>query len=200
MESLDLSISEDAGFTPELLTFMYALEVQGLLESGEGEEVLAEIKELSADVYDIPEERAEEIIQSSTARFLDQVLNLALSEAKNYKEQAAMAHIKQMIKNAAFVAGAITCDGNMFAEEDKERLISFYLTELDSGEDQELVELTQRYGNMEKKFREMIQLSSEYEGPEYGLDGLMGQVGDLQALQREKLAKMAAGEKEWTWN
>jgi hypothetical protein len=57
--SLGLSLRTDAGFNERLLTYLFTLEVQNLIESGRENE----LKDLQ-EAYDIPEERA--IVSTAT--------------------------------------------------------------------------------------------------------------------------------------
>ena len=54
-------MQKDTGFNEKLVTYLYALEVQQLVESGE-EGSLADVQE----AYDIPQEKAEQIVEVST--------------------------------------------------------------------------------------------------------------------------------------
>ena len=51
-------MQRDTGFNEKLVTYLYALEVQQLVESGQ-EGSLADVQE----AYDIPQERAEQIVE-----------------------------------------------------------------------------------------------------------------------------------------
>ena len=76
---------EDTGCNEKVVTFMYALEVQFLIENGlEGE--LADIQE----AYGIPEETASDIIEATASRYVDQILNFALKAARKYNEVEAV--------------------------------------------------------------------------------------------------------------
>ena len=81
IQSLGLDIQKDAGFNERLVTYMYALEVQSMIENGE-EENLKDVQE----AYDIPEDRASEIVEAASKRYVSQLLNLALRAAKKYDE------------------------------------------------------------------------------------------------------------------
>ena len=61
-------MQKDTGFNEKLVTYLYALEVQQLVESGE-EGSLADVQE----AYDIPQEKAEQIVEVSTeySTFID---------------------------------------------------------------------------------------------------------------------------------
>ena len=85
---------------------MYALEVQYLIENGLENDLL-EVQE----AYDIPVDRAEEIIEMSCKRYISQLLNLALRGAKKYDEQDAVKWLKQIVKYAVFVNGQVEADG-----------------------------------------------------------------------------------------
>ena len=81
------------------MTYLYALEVQDLIERGE-ETLLQDVRE----AYDIPEEIAAQIVELSCKRYISQLLNLALRAAKRYKEEEAVEWTKQIAKYAEFVA------------------------------------------------------------------------------------------------
>ena len=81
-----------------MVTYLYALEVQSLIESGQ-EALLGDVRE----AYDIPEQIASEIVELSCKRYISQLLNLALRAAKRYKEEEAVEWTRQIAKYAVFV-------------------------------------------------------------------------------------------------
>ena len=55
-------MQKDTGFNEKLVTYLYALEVQQLVESGD-EGSLGDVQE----AYDIPQERAEQVVEVRTS-------------------------------------------------------------------------------------------------------------------------------------
>ena len=60
IQSLSLDVQKDAGFNQKMVTFLYALEVQDSVASGDE----AELQDIQ-EAYDIPQEVAAEIVQVS---------------------------------------------------------------------------------------------------------------------------------------
>lgn len=197
--SLGLDIQADTGCTPQVVTYMYALEIQDMIERGDAEG-LADAQE----GYGIPEERASEMVEVTARRYVSQILNFALRAARKYNEQEAVLQVKKVLDFAQFIdvsETAVDADGNMFSEEDKERLIEFHegsrrsiagvaasagnaegLAEVDSGrsakEDAEML-------------RALIHLTEDYKPAEGGIDGLLGIMKDFRGVGEEGNDKFA---------
>ena len=182
MQSLGLNLQKDVGFNDKLVTYMYALEVQYLIENGL-EDQLRDIQE----AYDIPDEQAVGIIESCSKRYINQLLNLALRAAKRYDEKEAVSLAREIVKYARFVEGAVEADGNIYSEADKLRLIEFYHGDADAGDDRE---------ENAKKLTSLIFLTEAYVAPLSGIDGLLGKVQNLNDLM---LADPSANKKRWAW-
>eukprot|EP01038_Epipyxis_sp_PR26KG_P010886 gene10886-14609_t len=172
---------------------------QYLIENGLENDLL-EVQE----AYDIPVERAEEIIEMSCKRYISQLLNLALRGAKKYDEQDAVKWLKQIVKYAVFVNGQVEADGNLFTENDKKRLISFYQSEVESqltnqssSSNESEVESDMKNHDMIVKLKEMIYLTNDFIPPVQGMAGLLGEVKSLATLQNE--ADPNGGKKGWAW-
>ena len=173
---------------------MFALEVQQLVDEGqvEGLEELVE-------AYDLPEERAQDMVEACCKRFISQQLTLALRAAKRFDEQEAMKLLVQIIKFVPLVSGEVDADGNLFTEEDKKRLIGFYQAELDAREDAELLSLTEQYGDLTGRLRELVNLTEAFVPPQQGIEGLMGKGQSLEQLLLEKAQEAPGKKKPWAW-
>lgn len=188
-----MSWRTDLGFSDPLITYLYALEVQLLVEGGTAEEELGELQ----TAYDIPEQRAAEIVEATCKRYISQLLNLALRAAKKYDERDAVRWLKHILKYAPFVSSAVDADGNLFSAADKARLGAFLQAELDSGEDAELRALSERVGDVREKLREMIRLTEDFVAPLQGIEGLLGNVKTLAQLEAD--LNVDQGRKAWAW-
>jgi len=193
VQSLSLDMKKDTGFNDRLVTYLYALEVQYMVDNGMEDE-LSEV----TDAYDIPEERAEDIIEVSCKRMVSQLLNLALRGAKRYDERDAMRWLKEILKYAVFISSPVDADGNLFSEEDKKRLIAFYQAEVDSGEDAVLLAMIEENGDMTDKLREIINISEDFVAPIQGIEGLLGNVRRLDQLEAD-MESTIDGKKTWAW-
>lgn len=185
-QSLGLELQKDAGFNDKLVTYLYALEVQYLVENG----LEAELQEVQ-EAYNIPVERAEEIVEASCKRYISQLLNLALRAAKKYDEQDALKWLREIIKYAVFVTGPIDADGNLFSEKDKIRLISFYQAELAEYNESDI--------DMVAKLKEIINLTDDFVPPVQGIEGLLGNVKSLAQIGREGDQTKDGEKKPWAW-
>lgn len=165
VQSLGLDFRKDTGFNDKLVTYLYALEVQSLVESGRENE-LKDVQE----VYDIPEDKAQEIIEASCKRYLSQILNLALRAAKKYDEKESARWMREVVKYSTFISDSVDADGNIFSEADRARLISFYEAELGSEVSNE------DKSSISDRLKHLINLSPDYVPPESGIDGLVGGV------------------------
>lgn len=180
MQSLGLDIQKDTGFNEKLVAYMYSLEVQYLVENDMAED-LKDIQE----AYDIPEDRAADIVEAACSRYLNQVLNLALRAAKKYDERTAVLFGKQALRYTRFISGKVDADGNMFREADKERLISFLHDEtrgMDASEDDRA---------SVERLKEVINITEDYVAPLKGIDGLEGKILPPPDINDDK--------KKWSW-
>jgi hypothetical protein len=192
MESLALDWRADVGFSDPLISYLFALEVQDLVENASEDE----LRDLQS-AYDIPDERAAAIVEATCKRYISQLLNLALRAAKKYDELETVSWVKRILRYAPFVSSAVDADGNLFGEADKARLIEFYQTEAESGEDKELVELGERVGSAKEKLRDLINLTEDFVAPQQGIEGLLGNVKSLAQLGED--LNVDAGRKAWAW-
>lgn len=185
VQSLGLEMQKDTGFNERLVTYLYALEVQSMIERGE-EENLKDAQE----AYDIPEDRASQIVEVSCKRYISQLLNLALRAARKYDERESVSWARQIAKFAFFVSDKVDADGNLFVEEDKNRLISFYEASLreETG--------AQQAGEVCDKLRTMINLTDDFVAPIDGIDGLLGKVGGMQVVGG---GDPGDDRKKWAW-
>jgi hypothetical protein len=178
-------MQKDTGFNERLITYLYALEVQYLVENGEETE-LQNVQE----AYDIPDERAEAIVEASCKRYVSQLLNLALRAARKYNEPESVRYTKQVAKYAKFVSGQVDADGTMFSEDDKKRMISFFESAM---RDEDPDHVDEEY-QVAEKLRSMINLTEEFVAPLQGIDGLLGKVKGMDAMDGDE-----SGEKKWAW-
>jgi hypothetical protein len=162
VQSLGLDMQKDTGFNEKFVSYLYSLEVQYLVDNDMSEE-LQEVQE----AYDIPEERAAEIIEVSCTRYVSQILNFALRAAKKYDELSAVRVGKQVLKYAGFISGRVDADGNMFTEADKDRLLSFL-------RDAQRDTATEEDRSAVMRLKELIHLTEDYVPPLKGIDGLEG--------------------------
>jgi hypothetical protein len=128
VSSMGLTMRE-VGFTPSFLSLLFALEVQYAIDQKQENE-LSELHE----IYEIDANSAEAIVEASVTRYLAQVIALALTAAKRYNEPVAVQHMVDILRYLPFISDSaqVAADGNMFSQEDVERLIAFYLVEIDS--------------------------------------------------------------------
>lgn len=166
MQSLGLDMRKDTGFNDKLISYLYALEVQFIVDN-DLETELAEAQE----TYDIPPDRAEAVIEACCKKYVSQVLNLAFRDVKKYNEKSAVAWTSQIVKYMRFISGAVDADGNKFTAEEKTRLIEFFKSYMqDAGADDE--QMAETCGRL----KSLINLTESYIPPMQGIDGLLGPV------------------------
>ena len=181
------------GFSDALVSYLYALELQLAIETGATEE-LADLQ----SAYNIPELRAGEILEATCKRHISQMLNLALRAAKKYDERDALSWLKRILLYVPYVSSAVEADGNLFSEADKDRLITFYQAEIETGDDAELVDLAGKIeGDVQDRLRGLINLSSDFVPPAQGMEGLLGQGQTLAQLEAD--LNVDQGRKAWAW-
>lgn len=169
---------KDTGFNDKLVTYLYALEVQYMIEN----ELESELQE-AQEVYDIPEDRAAEIVEAACKKFISQILNFALRDARKYNEPGTIQWTGVVAKYMKYVTGSVDADGMKFTEDDKSRLISMYeeyLRDPSVGSAEEASEIGQR-------LRSLIRLDDSFVAPMQGIDGLMGKVKDAAGASTKAL-------------
>ena len=181
VQSLGLDLQKDTGFNERFVAYLFSLEVQYVIDGG----MIDELQEIQ-QAYDIPEERAEDIIEASCIRYMSQILNFALRAAKKYDETEAVKWGQAVLKYTPFVSRTVDADGNMFSEPDKDRLISFLHDELrgsgnESEEDKAAI----------SRLKDMINLTRDYVAPLKGIEGLEGKI--------PKSVDFDEGQKKWSW-
>jgi len=196
VQSLGLDMQKDTGFNERLITYLYALEVQYLIENGQE----IELNDIQQS-YDIPVDRAQEIIEACCKKYLDQLINLGLRSARKFDDKNTILWIKKILKYAIFVTTAIDADANLFSEDDKKQLIAVYQTEVDLKQDQELMNIIEQYAdiNLTEKLRELINLTEEYVAPLQGMEGLMGNGKSFKQMEDDKYNEQDNGKKAWAW-
>lgn len=117
------------GFNSIMLSVLFALEVQALVEQGRE----TEIGDLQ-QVYGLSETQAVSLVEVATKRYLSQVITLALRAAKRYDEGDAVRWVNTVAKYAVFMpeTAKIAADANLYRAEDIDRLVTFFLTDLES--------------------------------------------------------------------
>lgn len=184
--SVGVSLKTDAGFNDDLLAFMFASEIQSLIEKGEE----ADIADL-LPVYDLSENAAEAIVAAACRRYVSQLTSLALLAARKYKETESVEWTKQMLKYAVYFEGPVDADGLFFTEADKDRLISFYESEMNAE-----TGFSDAEHESVLRLRDLIHLNEDFSPPKSGIAGLLagpnGIVKSKTDLKSEK--------KKWAWN
>ena len=164
VQSLGLDMKKDTGFNDKVISYLYTLEVQACIEAGEE----SELQELQ-EAYDIPQEIAAEIVQVTCKRYISQLLTIGLAAAKKYKEEESNSITLQIVKFMYFFDEAVDADGNLFNEEDKERLITFFRdrdgSNLSAEEKKEVA----------SRLISLIHLNPDFIPPLEGLAGLKGE-------------------------
>ena len=179
---LGLDLRKDTGFNDKLVTYLYALEVQYMIDN-DLEGALSE----SQEAYDIPTDRAAEIVEACSRKYISQILNLALRDARKYSEDACITWTSQIVKYMKFVNGAVDADANKFTTDDKDRLISFYdgyLKETTDLDHDQIHEISNR-------LRSLINLSETFIPPLQGIDGLLGSISGMETV--------GGTGKKWAW-
>jgi hypothetical protein len=99
------------------------------------------------------------------------------------------------LKYLRFLPSDITidCDGNIFLESDKERLLSFIEKSNAKGENESTNDDDE---NDIEKLRKVMKLTEGYISPEGGIEGMLGSLPDLQELM---LADREENKKRWAW-
>ena len=221
MQSLGLELQEESGFSSALVSTLFGLEVQYLIEhSLEGDATeFAGIKQ----VYGIPEARAQELFESVCRRYVSQLLSIALRLAKKYDEANAMVWMKRLLRYAVYLSDAVPVevDGSLYTDADKERLIGFYQDEIENIRtangraaaggssmrnnkikvDQELAALYEQHGDQTEQLRRMIHINKDrlFRGAQQGVEGMQGGGTRVFADVREKMAAMERGDAVWAW-
>ena len=162
--SLDLDMREDIGLNPSVVSYLYSLEVQAAIEEGEEIELL-ELQE----AYSIPEETAAYIVDVTSRRYISQLLSIGLSHAKKYEEALANSITEKIVNFMDLIEGSVDADGNLFNEDDKERLVVFF-------RDREHGDLSEKEKRrVSARLRSLINLTENFVAPLEGIAGLKGE-------------------------
>ena len=119
--SLDLDMRKDIGLNPSMISYLYSLEVQAAIEAEEE----SELRELQ-EAYLIPEETAAYIVDITCRRYISQLLSIGLAHVKKYEEAPANAVTERIVRFMNLIEGSVDADGNLFNEDDKERLVVMF--------------------------------------------------------------------------
>ena len=167
---------------------MYALEIQSLIESNSETDIL----ELQED-YNITSDNAQTIIETCCRKYLNQIFNFLLKETKKYNEKEVLIWLKEIFKYIKFVSKPIDCDGNVFTNDDKLRLLNYfdnnrsYFTENNNENENE---------DYLQKLDYIINLTQSYQPAVGGIAGLMNELPDMKVIAEEDTA---ANKKRWAW-
>jgi hypothetical protein len=189
-------MGKDLGFNERLVTYLYSLEVQDVIQKGREDE-LQDIQEF----YNIPQDKAASIIESSAKRYLSQLFNLAFRGAKRYDEKDTLMWLKEIVKYVQFISedNRVECDGNLFSEKDKERLLSYFENSFmnnDKLSDGTPEMSESKITEMSDALRRIIYLTDDYVAPLSGIQGLLGGMTDLNEIM---LSDPSANRKRWAW-
>jgi hypothetical protein len=169
---------KEVGLGERILGLLYALEVQYAVE----ENLMDELGELQM-TYEIPEQSAVLIIESTCKKYLEQIVTLALRASRRYEEREAVAYMEIILKYVRFLPEEmkILADPRIFQIEDIERLIGFYFAEKEFQRSTNNVDTSSTSGGEDdsqdrlvNRVRTLIQLSNDYIPPELGIEGLLG--------------------------
>lgn len=167
------------------------LQVQYMIEN----DLLSEIPE-AQEVYDIPQDRAEAVIEACAGKFVSQLLNLALRASKKYDEVDALRWMIEVAKFSQFISSPVLADGNLFSEDDKQRMISFYAASL-TAEGDEDVGVTQKDIEDEcERLKALVVLSKDFVPPINGINGLLGA---LPGTDQFSDTDIKDDKKKWAW-
>lgn len=189
---------KDLGFKPRLLSSLYALEVQQIIsvqdESDvDGSGLAAELKD-ALSYYDLAEEVAADIVPLTCTRFLQQEVQLLLRAAKSFNEAETIMRARKVLHFAQFVdpETRISADLTSFSELDKSRVSDFYLASVGDSD-------LEAAGVSAERLRKLINLTEDYEPPENGMDGLLGNAdllsdakGDNNAMKAKRPVSRAS--------
>ena len=127
-----------------------------------------------------------------------------MCQARKYNEQEAVMQVKKVLDFAQFIdlsETPVDADGNMFSEDDKERLIEFHEGSrrslagiAASAEDTEgLAKVDTGRSTKEDAatLRALINLTEDYKPAEGGIDGLLGLIKDFKGVGEEGSDKFA---------
>jgi hypothetical protein len=120
-----------------------------------------------------------------------------LRAAKKYDERESVRWTNKVSTYASFISGTVLADGNLFSEDDKARLLSFFegslkLSSSEGGAGQGGVSSSEQATEATERLRQLIVLSEDFVPPIEGIDGLLGSVKGV-AGQTE------SDRKPWAW-
>lgn len=158
--SLGMSLKEDLKFPDITLALMYALEVQEMVEQSRE----AEFEEVQ-HAYELDDQAAEAVIESTCRRHVTTLVNKALQAMREFKEHEALLLLKSALRYAKFVTtGTVEADGGNFEETDKRDLIAIYANEARAGTDPEIRALEAR-GDQAQRLRDLIEMNPAFYVP-----------------------------------
>lgn len=216
--SLGFTIQE-IGFSPVFVSLLFAMEVQDAIETHREDE-LRDIQEL----YDFEASSAVLIIEASVKRYLSQVMALALSAAKRFNEPVAVDLATTILRYLPMISDTvkIAADGNLFRPADVERLVSFYLADVDnqvaeiqqslqdpasstSIDENERLRLEERLASLSAldrraladRFQRVIFLTKDFIPPQQGIAGLMGKI---RRETNDDGVDLGKERKKWSWD
>lgn len=214
--SLGFTIQE-IGFSPVFVSLLFAMEVQDAIET-QREDELRDLQEL----YDFEASTAVLIIEASVKRYLSQVIALALSAAKRFNEPVAVDLATTILRYLPMISDTvkIAADGNLFRPADVERLVSFYLADVDNQiteiqqtlqdsnsttDETERLRLEEQLATLSQldrratadRFQRVIFLTKDFVPPQQGIAGLMGKI---RRETNDEGVDLGKERKKWSWD
>jgi hypothetical protein len=186
---------------------LFALEIQHIIENEHSEE-FTEVQE----GYRVDSETASTIVELVCKRYVSQLLSVALGFARRLREEDVVKWTDLIVKYAKYFDGQVPADGTLFNQDDKQRLISYYLDAMEqrfeaaaeeaeaSGqfdEDQFSFEaLNEMQRSLSAKLHEMIHLDPTFVPSEYGMNSFLGEgAPTLNDMQNDVEGSFALGKK-----
>jgi hypothetical protein len=169
---MGFDMKTDLMFSDDLVGMLFALEIQDLVENGRETEFI-EVQES----YGISPEGATAVVEAVCEKYVSQLLGTALGHARKYREAECVEATRRILQYAQYLSNTVDADGNVYNDNDKQRLISFYLSHLEAQteEDGDMSIVTpQLRADIANKLRDMIVLSRHYIPPEIGAEGALG--------------------------
>ncbi len=118
---------ENLSFTAETVASLFALEVEYLVETEQSEELVE-----AQESYRIDPESASQIVELVCKQHVTRIVNNALRFARGYNEEEAVRVAKQLIKFGKYFSGKVKANGLVYSNDDKQRLITYYVRHLES--------------------------------------------------------------------
>lgn len=198
---------EDLHFTPSMVGSLFALEIQYMVEHDLAEEFVD-----AQEIYRIDPETASGIVELVCKRYVSQIVAVALRFARQCKEEETVKWTEPIIKFGKYFSGSISADAALYKEDDKQRLINYYLHNLERKfyAEAEAAEVAGTYdeeqfspevladmmSSVSGKLNEAIYLDPKFVPSEYGVSGLLGDgTPTLSEMEGDIQGSFALGKK-----